>query len=131
MAADPNRTHHLDQFMALLLDVQTRLKVHKEDLIAAGWSEPEAWALCQRVEERILGPAMDLTATGSRMEARLEEFLREEAAKTLRCRRCGNPGPVLLQEVGRSPRVACGVCGNVQEAFGSPSPSGPAAPPTS
>jgi len=49
-------THHLDQFMALCLDVHVRLLGHKEALVREGWSEPEAWAWCQRVEERVLGP---------------------------------------------------------------------------
>ena len=52
----PVAAHHLDQFLALALDVQVRLLAHRQALVAAGWAEPEAWAWCQRVEERVLGP---------------------------------------------------------------------------
>lgn len=70
----PRLTHHLDQLLALNLDVQARLKGHERSLIAAGWSKAEAWALCQRVEERILGPAMDLAESVERLEEHLEEI---------------------------------------------------------
>ena len=57
--SDPGTAHHLDQYLAFCLDVQVRLKNHKEYLIAIGWSEPEAWAWCQRIEGRLLGEWMD------------------------------------------------------------------------
>ena len=72
------RTHALDQYMALALEVQSMLLAHKEHLIRVGWSEPEAWALCQRIEERVMGPAMDMAETRLSLEARMDAFLAEE-----------------------------------------------------
>jgi hypothetical protein len=71
----PRSQHLLDQYMALTLDVQARLARHKASLIEAGWHDSEAWALCQDVEERILGPAMDLTTTGLQVEDLLQEMV--------------------------------------------------------
>ena len=68
----PRSQHLLSQYMALTLDVQARLASHKASLLEAGWTEPEAWALCQSVEQRILGPAMDMTATALKIEEALE-----------------------------------------------------------
>lgn len=68
-------THALDQYLAFSLDVQARLQSHREDLISSGWSEVEAWALCQRVEERLLGPAMDLAASADRIELELRKVV--------------------------------------------------------
>jgi len=58
----PLATHHLEQYLALSLEVQSRLYSHKQSLISEGWTEPEAWAWCQRVVERILGPVMERLA---------------------------------------------------------------------
>lgn len=58
MSGSPLRTHQLEQYLALSLEVQVRLLSHKRSLEAEGWSEAEAWAWCQRVEQRILGPVM-------------------------------------------------------------------------
>jgi len=49
-------THKLEQFLAYCLEVQGSLKGHYDRLVEAGWKPAEAWALTQRVEERILGP---------------------------------------------------------------------------
>ena len=62
MSSSPLRTHQLEQYLALSLEVQLRLRSHKRSLEAEGWSEAEAWAWCQRVEQRILGPAMEKLA---------------------------------------------------------------------
>lgn len=59
MDNDPALISRIDQFLALALEVQSKLRSHKEALIAAGWSEPEAWAWCQRIEERMLGKALE------------------------------------------------------------------------
>jgi hypothetical protein len=56
----PLRAHHLEQYLAFALEVQAALVSHKRNLLAVGWSEAEAWAWCQRVEERLLGPVLDL-----------------------------------------------------------------------
>lgn len=71
----PRSQHLLDQYMALTLDVQARLVTHRASLLRAGWSEAEAWALCQSVEQRILGPAMDMTSTALRIEEALETLV--------------------------------------------------------
>lgn len=78
---DPRTAHALEQFMALHLEVQTMLARHKTALVQSGWTEPEAWALCQRVEERILGPAMDLAETRLRIEDKLDALVAEEIAR--------------------------------------------------
>ena len=57
--SDPGTVHHLDQYLAFSLDVQVRLSAHKAYLMEAGWSEPEAWAWCQRIESRLLGEWME------------------------------------------------------------------------
>lgn len=75
------RQHFLDQYMAHVLDVQARLASHKEALVDSGLSVPEAWALCQRVEERLLGPAMDMAEARLEMERRMEEFLADEVKR--------------------------------------------------
>jgi len=56
----PIDVHEIDQFLAFALDIQVRLREHKRRLIKAGWSEEEAWALCLLVEERMLGPYVDI-----------------------------------------------------------------------
>jgi hypothetical protein len=61
----------LEQYMAISLEVQGMLRSHKASLMEAGWSEPEAWALCQRVEERILGPMIDQAEAALRDKAGL------------------------------------------------------------
>lgn len=61
-AGSPLRTHQLEQYLALSLEVQLRLRSHKRSLLEEGWSEAEAWAWCQRVEQRILGPVMEKLA---------------------------------------------------------------------
>ena len=58
MSSSPLRTHQLEQYLALSLEVQLRLRSHKRSLEDEGWSEAEAWAWCQRVEQRILGPKL-------------------------------------------------------------------------
>lgn len=78
MSISPRAQHALEQFLALNLEVQAQLRTHREALIAAGWSAAEAWALCQRVEERVLGPAMDLTESVLKVEARIVEEIRRE-----------------------------------------------------
>ena len=52
----PKDVAELDQWIAFALDVQVRVFEHRERLIEAGWTEPEAWVLSLRLEERILGP---------------------------------------------------------------------------
>lgn len=54
--AGPLATHNLDQWLAHCLEVQSRLKGHYDELLEAGWKPAEAWAMTQRLEERILGP---------------------------------------------------------------------------
>jgi hypothetical protein len=54
--SDPAEVARLDQIIAYALDVQVRIYEHRRSLIEAGWTEPEAWILSLRVEERILGP---------------------------------------------------------------------------
>lgn len=71
----PRSQHLLDQYMALTLDVQARLASHKASLMESGWHPSEAWALCQSVEQRILGPAMDMTSTALKIEEALEEMV--------------------------------------------------------
>lgn len=77
MSLSPLRDHLLDQFLALTLDVQARLKGHRDALIATGWTEAEAWALCQRIEERILSPGMDLAERAARMDHELRKAVRD------------------------------------------------------
>lgn len=82
----PRSQHLLDQYMALTLDVQARLASHKTALVASGWAEPEAWALCQSVEERILGPVMDMTSTALKIEEALEGLVDRLVAEELKKR---------------------------------------------
>lgn len=58
MTNEPSITAKLDQFIALALDVQVRMFRHRQLLVEAGWTEPEAWALTLRLEERLLGPLL-------------------------------------------------------------------------
>lgn len=58
-SSDPSSIHRLDQYLAFSLEVQCRLYGYKETLKAEGWSEAEAWALTQKVEERLLGKILD------------------------------------------------------------------------
>ncbi len=80
---NPRTSHALDQFMALNYEVQARLKGHHDALVKAGWHPAEAWALCQQVEARILGPAMEVAreelAIGDRVAAAVEEEIRRRA----------------------------------------------------
>jgi hypothetical protein len=59
MKDSPQTQHAIEQYLALSLEVQATLASHQKALIAEGWHPAEAWALCQRVEERILGPAIE------------------------------------------------------------------------
>lgn len=81
---DPRQAHLLEQFLALSLEVQTALASHKASLLRAGWTEPEAWALCRSVEERILGPAMDLTETSLKVLEKLDALVDEEIERRTR-----------------------------------------------
>ena len=56
MSLGPAPTARLDQFLAFALDVQVRMLGHRTALVAAGWTDSEAWVLSLRVEERLLGP---------------------------------------------------------------------------
>lgn len=58
--------------MALADAVQVRLRVHHLRLVEAGWSESEAWALSQRVEQRIMDPLQELTQSELRTEDEIE-----------------------------------------------------------
>lgn len=76
MTISPRVRHTLDQYMALTLEVQAQLREHHKHLLTIGWSEPEAWAFCQRAEERILGPAIDLAAVELRTTETVEQRVR-------------------------------------------------------
>lgn len=59
MATDPRITHALDQLSGLTGDVSRAVATYKRQLIDEGMSEAEAWALAQKLEERLLGDAFD------------------------------------------------------------------------
>lgn len=74
----PRQRHAIDQFLALSLEVQAALARHRDALRDAGWTDEEAWALCQRVEERILGPAMEVTDVVVDIEDQVTAAVRRE-----------------------------------------------------
>jgi hypothetical protein len=80
---NPRVSHALEQYIALSHEVQASLRQHQANLMAAGWSKPEAWAFCQKVEARILGPAMDAARGVIRFEEGVEERVREEVEREM------------------------------------------------
>jgi hypothetical protein len=76
MPIDPKTSHALEQYMALVLEVQAQLLGHQMSLERAGWTPAEAWALCQRTEERILGPAMEEASERARTRAEVEALVK-------------------------------------------------------
>ena len=59
MALDPKTIHMLDQITGLTGEVAQQVAAYKKKLIAEGMTEVEAWALAQRLEERLMGPVFD------------------------------------------------------------------------
>lgn len=64
---DPRIVHALEQLTGLTGDVAKSVAIYKRQLIEEGMSEAEAWALAQKLEVRLLGPAFDDT----------EEFIKD------------------------------------------------------
>lgn len=56
---DPRSIHSLDQLSGVLREVADRLATYRQRLLDGGVPEDEAWALVQRMEERIMGPILD------------------------------------------------------------------------
>lgn len=59
MTTNPLSTHLLDQYLAFSLELHIRLLGYRNSLVEVGWNEAEAWAMTQKVEERLLGPLLD------------------------------------------------------------------------
>jgi len=62
MTPDPRTVHILEQLTGLTGDVAKAVETYRRQLVEEGMPEPEAWALAQKLEERLLGPAFDETA---------------------------------------------------------------------
>jgi hypothetical protein len=73
----PRERHVLDQYMALHLEVQSKLKQFERDLTQSGYTEDQAWELARRLEERILGPAMDVAEKARYVAEKTDEIIRE------------------------------------------------------
>jgi hypothetical protein len=73
----PRERHVLDQYMALHLEVQSKLKQFERDLVEAGYTKGEAWELARRLGERILGPAMDVAEKARYVAEKTDEIIRE------------------------------------------------------
>lgn len=63
----PRAVHALDQFGAVLRETASLLAAYRQELIAGGMSQDEAFELVQQMEARILGPIL------GEIERRLEQ----------------------------------------------------------
>lgn len=59
MAIPPRTVHALDQLGAALREVGAILGRYRAALVDEGVPAEEAWALVQRLEERLMGPVID------------------------------------------------------------------------
>jgi hypothetical protein len=59
MSIPPKTTHALDQLGAALREVGAILGRYRAALIGEGVPSPEAWALVQRLEERLMGSVIE------------------------------------------------------------------------
>lgn len=65
---DPLTRHRLDQYLAYSLETQASLRAYRDNLIEAGYTPAEAWALMQLVEERLLAPEIHRFTEGPAAE---------------------------------------------------------------
>lgn len=99
MPLNPRDIHALDQFGGLMREVAKLLANYRKELEAGGMAPAEAWALTQRLEERLMEPAFQ--------EAR--ERLR--AADAPACPQCGSSEHVNSVQVSeRSSLHTCMLC---------------------
>lgn len=60
MTLNPREIHAIEQFGALLREVARALAAYREELVASGMDPAEAFALVQRLEERLLSEGFDI-----------------------------------------------------------------------
>lgn len=56
---DPRAVHALDQFTGLVREMANVLTAYRKELIVGGMGDAEAWALVQRLEERLWSEGLE------------------------------------------------------------------------